>query len=659
VTAAGIAVRWAHLVATVMVVGAFAALLLAGRSRWVTGRAWEERVLAWSRGLLLAALGAGVLALAHQAALAEGRAAAALEPGSLVRLLLETQGGHVWLARHGLLVVLAGFVLARPDTSGRPDWLAVRGEAALLAMAALMLGGIAGHAAAVDSGTALAVAADGLHLLATGAWVGALPPLALLLRAAARDGGADARPYAVIAVRRFSWLALSAVLVLAVTGLWNTRVHAGTVAGVVGTPYGRLLLVKLGLLVPILALAATSRRVLLPALSGDGATVGRPAMRRLALFMSVEAGLALAILALVAALGITPPARHEQPAWPFAFRLTLATLEAGSDLARQALVGSQVALVGVVGLLAALVAARHRLVAVPLALALIVGGLALALPPLAVDAYPTTYYRPTATYHATSIARGAALYGEHCAACHGVTGAGDGPAGRGLPRPPADLRAPHTGQHTAGDLFWWIGNGIPRGGMPAFGDRLDEEARWDLVNFVRVLGSARDVRALGPAVGAGPPGLVAPDFAFGVGPAPARALREYRGRRMVLVVLYTLPDSRPRLLALGDAYPALSLLGAEIVAVPRDAGPDAIRRLDGGARVLFPVVTEGAEDIVRAYGLFAAAPHAEFLVDRQGYLRTIRTPARPAELDARPLIEDVQRLNAEPVDAPAPDDHVH
>lgn len=659
-TSLGIAIRWAHLGAATLVVGAFTLVLLAGRSRWATGQAWEERVLAWSRRLLLVAIVSGLASLAYQAALAEGQWRAALDGAALLRLVLETQGGQVWLARHGLLLVLATFVAMRPDGTRRADWIASRGEAALLAVVALMLAAAGGHAAAVESWTAGAIAIDAIHLLAAGAWVGGLLPLALLLRTAARDDGADARPYAVVAARRFSRLALVAVAVLVGSGVWSATIHVASVAGLVGTPYGRLLLVKVALLVPILALAAMNRRTLIPALAGDGETIGRPAMRRLATFVGIETGIALAILLATAALTITPPARHEQPWWPFSVRLTFVTIENAPDLQRRVLIGSQVALLGLVGLAASLVVAARRVLLVPPALALVAAGLSVTLPPLAVDAYPTTYFRPPTPYTAASIAEGLQVYHANCVVCHGAGGAGDGPASRGLPRSPADLRAPHTGQHTAGDLFWWLTHGIPAGGMPAFGDRLREEQRWDLVNFVRALAASQEARFLLRSIDAAPPTIVAPDFSFSVGPTPAHTLREYRGRRAVLLVVYALPQSRARLTRLAQGYDALVRQGVEVIAVPRDGGADAIRKLAGeDARILFPVVTDGAEDIVTAYGLFASSPHAEFLIDRQGYLRARWAPAQAPDADLGPLLAAIERLNREPVTAPAPDEHVH
>ena len=655
----GFLARWAHLALAVAVVGACAVLLVGGRSDRPTARAWEDHVLRWLRRLVLLALASGALLLAYQAAYLSGRAAAAFEGRTLALVLFETQAGHVWLVRHGVLLLLFALVSLRADVDRPLDWVAGRGQALVLGAGALGLVAAGGHAAAVKPDPWPAVTIDAVHLLATGIWVGGLLPLALLLRAASREEGADARPYAVLAARRFSRLALAAVVALVVSGTGNVITQIGSVAALVGTPYGRLLLAKLGLLLPILALAAVNRRRLVPALSGEAATVGRPAMRRLARFVTAEAMLALLVVAIGAALGMTPPARHQQPDWPFAFRLSLGALQSAPELRLRALIGSQVAVLGMAAALAALVIRSRRGPWLASAAVLAGLGLGLGLPPLAIDAYPTTYVRPRVPYQAASIAQGARLYREHCAACHGRSGAGDGDRAATLPRRPPDLRSPHTAQHTAGDLFWWITGGIPRAAMPAFGDRLGAEARWDLVNFVRALGADTAARTLGPGVEPGRPWLVAPDFTFAVGPTPARALKDYRGRRIVLLVLYTLPDSRPRLAQLAANYNVLALLGVEVVAVPGDAAPDAIRRLGADPLILFPIVTEGAREIAAAYGLFARAPHAEFLIDRQGYVRARWAPETAPVRELNLLLADIQELNQEKAATPAADEHVH
>ena len=65
-------------------------------------------------------------------------------------------------------------------------------------------------------------------------------------------------------------------------GTVKTGNEVGGVPGLVGTGYGRLVLLKVTLLLPVLALAGWNRGRLLPRLGGDGVSVGRPAMRRLA-----------------------------------------------------------------------------------------------------------------------------------------------------------------------------------------------------------------------------------------------------------------------------------------------------------------------------------------------------------------------------------------
>jgi putative copper resistance protein D len=259
----------------------------------------------------------------------------------------------------------------------------------------------------------------------------------------------------------------------------------------------------------------------------------------------------------------------------------------------------------------------------------------------------------------SSIVSGTTVYGEHCVACHGRSGGGDGPAAPRLPRPPADLRAPHTGDHTAGDLYWWVSHGIPRGAMPGFASVLSEEQRWDVINYVRFLGALEGARWLAPTIDPGRAWLVAPDFSYSIGPAPARSLRDYRGQRHVLLVLYTLPRSRERLAQLADVYQLLTTLGVEIIAVPKDASPNAIKALGAEPRVLFPVVTEGAPDILAVYQRFDAAPHAELLVDRRGYIRARWSSHAETTRDLKRLLAEVQELNEEKMDAPLADEHVH
>jgi mono/diheme cytochrome c family protein len=83
----------------------------------------------------------------------------------------------------------------------------------------------------------------------------------------------------------------------------------------------------------------------------------------------------------------------------------------------------------------------------------------------------------------TSVDVGYDIYQANCAACHGVDGNGGGPLAGTTPVRPPSLKA-HLAQHTDGDLFYWISNGLP-GGMPGWADRLTETDRWNVVNYLR------------------------------------------------------------------------------------------------------------------------------------------------------------------------------
>jgi len=150
------------------------------------------------------------------------------------------------------------------------------------------------------------------------------------------------------------------MIVLIASGSMNAFVQVESVAGLAGTAYGHLLLAKLSVLVPVLVLAAVNRVRLLPALSRPTTTVGCPAMRRLAAFVGLEAILALVLLALVAAMTLTTPARHEQPVWPLPFRFSLEAALEGPATRWRTLLGSQLVLLGTVAAIASLFVRRRR-----------------------------------------------------------------------------------------------------------------------------------------------------------------------------------------------------------------------------------------------------------------------------------------------------------
>jgi putative copper resistance protein D len=394
---------------------------------------------------------------------------------------------------------------------------------------------------------------------------------------------------------------------------------------------------------------------------------------RLGRLVLLEALLVAGILGAVAVLGLTTPARHDPIAWPLSFRFAWDTTWEIPGVRTRAAVGSQFVIVGLLtALFAVIVRGRWWHAALAGATIAVAVGLAVALPPLVVDAYPTTYVRPAVPYATASIARGQALYREHCAGCHGADGAGDARTGSIGPRSP-DLTGRHATRHTAGDLFWWVTRGVEGARMPGFGARLTPEQRWDIVNFLRALAAAEQARGLTPS-SADQSSIVAPDLGYTTGVGGERSLREYRGQTVVLLVFFRLPDAVERLSRLGRRHFDFRMLGAEIIGVPLEQS-GAVYRALGSRPALFPFAIEGAEPAAATYGLFRrdrsethrgdqrAPGHMELLIDRQGYLRARWLPRESPDGtdgwgDLEALIKEVGRLTGEVVSTPAPGDYV-
>lgn len=86
---------------------------------------------------------------------------------------------------------------------------------------------------------------------------------------------------------------------------------------------------------------------------------------------------------------------------------------------------------------------------------------------------------------AAAIARGKQLYQSVCIACHGSSGAGDGPAGLALPVPPGNLTSSEASAQSDGAFHWKIVNG--RAPMPGFAGAYGKDDLWKLVSYIRTL----------------------------------------------------------------------------------------------------------------------------------------------------------------------------
>lgn len=94
-----------------------------------------------------------------------------------------------------------------------------------------------------------------------------------------------------------------------------------------------------------------------------------------------------------------------------------------------------------------------------------------------------------------SLARGQSAYQTYCIACHGEAGMGDGVAGQALDPKPAPI-AQSSQMMPDAYLFWRVSEGGAHfsTAMPAWEVALDEQIRWDLVNYMRSLGTGQTPR---------------------------------------------------------------------------------------------------------------------------------------------------------------------
>jgi putative copper export protein/mono/diheme cytochrome c family protein len=535
-----------------------------------------------------------------------------------------TQFGEVVSVR--LVLVLVVLPLLSMRRSGQFAALA-------LALAAAALQGAVGHAGATGGieGDGL-LASEALHLMAAGAWLGALPALFLLVVSLPTAVAASA-------CRRFSPIGLSAVLMLIGTALGQASALIGGIPALVGTTYGHIALIKLGLFLLLLMLAMVNRFVLTARLEQ---TKDSSVRRWMFVSLTIESLLGAAVIITAAFLASSAPATHEEPNWPFSWRPSFVAM--ADPKLREEVIAA--AVMAGVAALAGLVWRRIRWVAIILAAVLLLR----ALPDfgrLFVPAYPTSYYTSPTDFATDSIAQGANLYGANCASCHGATGHGDGPLARQLPVHPADLTAPHLWERTDGELFWWLTDGIdaPGGGMamPGFADKLDPDARWALIDYIR----AHNAGAVMAAAGVWPVPLRAPSFPITCDDLGADEVADLRGS----VAYITAQDEAPTL------QPALVVDGVRTVTVRISPGGD-VQPAPGACSAATPSAWP-------AFAILAgidpsALVGTTFLIDAAGWLRAVSRPDTPeAWRDQDQLIAAIRQITTHPIAALEANAHAH
>ncbi len=181
---------------------------------------------------------------------------------ALPAVVLKTHFGEVWLIRVASLVLLLAIAWsARRYRDSRSVLYFLLSIGAIVAMTE----SASGHAA--DAGDfSLNEIVDWLHLFAASVWGGGLFVMSITVpHLLPREGAERGHSIAGVAVR-FSRMAGIAVGIIASTALYNAWMYAGNLDALLKTPYGRIITIKIALLVALLILAAVNRYVRIPRL---------------------------------------------------------------------------------------------------------------------------------------------------------------------------------------------------------------------------------------------------------------------------------------------------------------------------------------------------------------------------------------------------------
>jgi len=370
----------------------------------------------------------------------------------------------------------------------------------------------------------------------------------------------------------------------------------------------------------------------------------------------------------------TTPVKHTSiENWPFSFRFSIIATWNQPNVAIQVWIGLAILVLaaGTIKLGRSLNWGMKRLIGIPSVL--LVSGFAVALPPLTIQAYPETYRIPPVSFEAISVANGATLYAEYCVECHGPQGMGNGIKSRTLSTKLPDLLIePHTVEHTPGDFYHWITYGMVNTDMPGYAEKLSEEDRWDLVNFVHALSRGYQARILTPEIVPNKAFVKPPVFSYAGHDGSNGVLQDFRGNKAILLVIFSWPQSQDRIEQLKLAYDQLSEQNIALLAVPsRDLTSDELAQI--GTDLPFPIVTQSASEIASSYALLRRTlshpdiigrgtnpDHMEFLIDQYGYLRARWIPSTDQSgwSDIDMLSQQISLLNREKTEIPFPEDYV-
>ena len=307
-----ISARAVHIGACLLFFGLFAfdrfvATAISVNDKMEIGGYWQKKIRFFYLILLPAILLSGMAWFALVAMTMSGQQ---LQVEMLRTVWTQTQFGMVWKIR--LIFWLAAAVSAmlfhllktNPSFQKNLVWLQ-------LCFSGTLLGSLAwaGHGQTTSIWHLLA---DVLHLLAAGFWPAGLLPFVLLLKKLRQITGLSHWNLVAALVRRFSAMSLGSVALLAITGFINSWFLVGSFSNLLGQTYGRWLLVKIILFCFAVSIGAVNLLRLKPRLTPGRfpAEISEAAAAQLQSNIRVELFLGVAVVIVVAVLGILPPDNH-------------------------------------------------------------------------------------------------------------------------------------------------------------------------------------------------------------------------------------------------------------------------------------------------------------------------------------------------------------
>lgn len=566
---------------------------------------------------------------------------------AMIEFVLFSLPGQVWMVRVFLALLIIGWLVASWRKFGSKGEPANAGVA-LMAGMVILLGVLTGHYSGEQSTLQIA---HGLHLIALSLWIGGLVPWLVFAITLREESFAASR--FTVTMRSFSILAMASVAVVIVTGLLLSYRFIDTQGDLLGTSWGQWLFIKVLVVAAVMWTANRVRRAM-----NAGHLVLEGQRRRAILTVGVEFTLVLAVIFAASAISLSTPASHDAAQWWLPFRVSLDAI--WDDKALRHLAVSSLFMLGlaIIGWTLAKVLSRRRTVVAAWGTSVLLFG-AVAGWSASVPAFPDSFRRSDIAYMAESIASGAALYEQHCQSCHGTGGRGDGALAKLVPkRPPADLSAPHTALHTAGDMYWWLSHGIPQSGMPGFSGLLSPQDRWDLVNFLRAFSQGFQARVISGEVIRNDAWLAAPDFNV----KDAGSLKRWRGISPVVIMLAGTTDDVAAMVSAmdqsGGSMPFVLVSKAKFNALPRGFHvPQDPVAVEASYALLSRTIDFQGEKA----DLVPPVERAIFVVDRYGYLRArlVWRADMSTEIDPEHVVLAVERLAGDTMVPPEPDDHIH